>query len=68
MPCSSWPETSSHRHPLRGFDAIHLASALMLKRALGEEVIFAAADVRLLQAAGAERLQALNVEAEEQST
>ena len=53
-------------HPLRGFDAIHLASALMLKRALEEEIIFAAADVRLLQAAGAERLQALNVEAEEQ--
>lgn len=55
-------------HPLRGFDAIHLASALTLKRALGEEVIFAAADVRLLQAAGAERLQALNVETEEQAT
>ena len=55
-----------HHHPLRGFDAIHLASALMLKRALGEEVIFAAADVRLLQAAGAERLQALNVETAEQ--
>ena len=50
------------RHPLRGFDAIHLASALTLKKALGEEVIFAAADIRLLQAAGAERLQALNVE------
>ena len=50
------------RHPLRGFDAIHLASALSLKRALGEEITFAAADDRLLRAAKAERLRALNVE------
>ncbi|MFQ5745517.1 MAG: type II toxin-antitoxin system VapC family toxin [Acidobacteriota bacterium] len=50
------------RHPLRGFDAIHLASALGLKRALAEDVTFAAADERLLRAAEAERLQALNVE------
>ncbi len=50
------------RHPLRGFDAIHLASALSLKSALGEDITFAAADTRLLRAAKAERLQALNVE------
>ncbi len=50
------------RHPLRGFDAIHLASALSLKKALGEEITFAAADERLLRAAGAEHLHALNVE------
>ncbi len=50
------------RHPLRGFDAIHLASALSLKRALGEEITFTAADDRLLRAAKAERLRALNVE------
>lgn len=50
------------RHPLRGFDAIHLASALILKSALGEAITFAAADERLLQAAAAERLLALNVE------
>ena len=50
------------RHPLRGFDAIHLASALSLKSALGEEVTFAAADERLLRAAEAERLRLLNVE------
>lgn len=50
------------RHPLRAFDAIHLASALSLKRALGEEITFAAADERLLRAAAAERLRALNVE------
>lgn len=50
------------RHPLRGFDAVHLASALSLKNALGEEITFAAADERLLRAAGTEKLGALNVE------
>ena len=50
------------QHPLRGFDAIHLASALSLKSALGEEVTFSAADERLLRAAEAERLRLLNVE------
>lgn len=49
------------RHPLRGFDAIHLASALSLKNALGEEITFAAADERLLRAAQAENLQTLHV-------
>ena len=50
------------RHPLRGFDAIHLASALSLKIGLGEDITFAAADEHLLRAALAERLQVLNVE------
>lgn len=50
------------RHTLRGFDAIHLASALSLRAALGEEITFAAADERLLRAARAERLRPLNVE------
>jgi predicted nucleic acid-binding protein len=50
------------RHPLRGFDAVHLASALSLKNALGEEITFAAADRRLLRAAEAENLEPLNVE------
>ena len=50
------------RHPLRGFDAIHLASAIALRIALGEDLAFAAADARLLAAARAERLRALNVE------
>lgn len=50
------------RHPLRGFDAVHLASALSLKSSLGEEITFAAADGGLLQAAAAENLRALNVE------
>jgi predicted nucleic acid-binding protein len=50
------------RRPLRGFDAVHLASALRLKIALGEKVTFAAADGRLLKAAEGENLEPLNVE------
>lgn len=50
------------RHPLRGFDAIHLASALTLKRALAEDVTFVASDEGLLQAARAERLADANPE------
>jgi len=50
------------RRPLRGFDAVHLASALRLKVALGEEITFAASDERLLKAAEAEKLESLNVE------
>lgn len=54
--------TLIRRHPLRSFDAIHLASALVLKDSLGEEVMFVAADEQLLKAARAERLRALNPE------
>jgi hypothetical protein len=43
---------------------VHLASAVSLKSALGEEFTFAAADERLLHAAQAEGLEALNVETE----
>jgi predicted nucleic acid-binding protein len=50
------------RHPLKGFDAVHLASALRLKIALAEEMRFAAADKNLLKAAQAEKLDAINVE------
>ena len=50
------------RRPLRGFDAVHLASALRLKLALGETITFAAADDRLLKAAEAESLEPLNVQ------
>ncbi len=52
------------RHSLRAFDAIHLASALSLQKALGEEVTFTASDERLMRAAEAERLKTLNVELE----
>ena len=55
------------RHGLKGFDAIHLASAVRLKDAIGEEAIFAAADRRLLRAAAAEPLRAVNVETQPNS-
>lgn len=50
------------RHPLRAYDAVHLASALHLRNSLGEDLTFAASDERLLTAAGAERLRTLNPE------
>jgi hypothetical protein len=48
---------------LRGFDAIHVASALELKKRLNEPMTFAAADRPLLRAAQAEGLAPLDVEA-----
>jgi predicted nucleic acid-binding protein len=50
------------RHPLKGSDAIHLASALDLKTTSGAEIVFAAADRQLLRAARGEHLQTLDVE------
>ena len=44
------------QHPLRGFDAIHLASALILHEAAPEDFLFGCFDQRLLQAAVAEGL------------
>jgi len=46
------------RHPLRGYDAIHLAAALLL-RDQGAPVDFWASDVPLLVAARAEGLRAV---------
>jgi len=43
------------RHPLRGADAVHLASALLLRRE-GLEILFACSDRNLLGAAAAEGL------------
>jgi predicted nucleic acid-binding protein len=50
------------RHPLKGFDAIHLASAYRLHTELGEAITFVAADNRLLRAAEAEGLAVINPE------
>jgi predicted nucleic acid-binding protein len=52
-------------HPLRGLDAIHLASALMLKDALDGQIAFVGADQRQLQAAASEGLETVNVETSE---
>ncbi|MBV8357338.1 MAG: type II toxin-antitoxin system VapC family toxin [Deltaproteobacteria bacterium] len=49
------------RHPLRGFDAIHLASALRLQERTGEAVQFVASDERLLAAAKNEGLVTVDV-------
>jgi predicted nucleic acid-binding protein len=49
------------RRPLRGFDAIHLASALRLQNQLDEAVRFVASDARLLEAAKSEGLRVLDV-------
>jgi len=43
------------RHPLRGADAVHLASALLLREE-GLEVVFACSDRNLLEAAAVEGL------------
>jgi predicted nucleic acid-binding protein len=50
------------RHPLRGFDAIHLAAATWLKRELGSPLEFWVADERLEAAAKKERLSIVNPE------
>lgn len=44
------------RHLLRAFDAVHLASAISLQKGVREPLQFAAADIRLLDAASAEHL------------
>jgi predicted nucleic acid-binding protein len=46
-------------HPLRGFDAIHLASALITHENIPEAFYFACFDQKLLAAARKEGLQAL---------
>ena len=46
-------------HPLRGFDSIHLASALVLHDAAPQELLFACFDKTLVQAAVAEGLSPL---------
>lgn len=50
------------RYPLRAFDAIQLASALWVKRNLGEPVTFVGADAALLRAAAAMALMVINPE------
>jgi predicted nucleic acid-binding protein len=49
------------RHPLRGYDAVHLAAALALRQR-GAAVTFWAADKGLVHAAGAEGLRTVLVD------
>lgn len=51
------------RHAIRGADAVHLASAMWLRSVLKEDVVFACADAKLLEAAKAERLLPCDPEA-----
>jgi len=44
-------------YPLRGFDAIHLASAVAIREMLPEDFVFACFDDRLARAARSEGLQ-----------
>lgn len=47
----------SEKHGLRGYDAIHLASAVELRAAAGAPVAFSSDDEKLAEAARAEGLQ-----------
>lgn len=62
MPVEEW--RAGHlvlRHPLRGFDAIHLTAALDLASLPGmHEAVFSSFDYRLLSAARAEGLATLH--------
>jgi uncharacterized protein len=49
------------RHPLRAFDAVHLAAAILLRDQLKETINFVAADQRLLRAAQREGLTGIDV-------
>ena len=52
----------TERYPLRGADAIHLASALWLRRVSQDAITFVTADSRLLEAAHKERIEVVNPE------
>ena len=56
---NEWIDKIVSRCPLRGFDAIHLASALIVHDKLPEEFLFACYDNNLLQAAQTAGLKTL---------
>jgi len=56
---NDWIDKMVSRYPLRGFDAIHLASALIVYDRLPEKFLFACYDNNLLQAAQSAGLQTL---------
>ena len=45
------------KHPLRGFDAIHLASAMIMQERLHDAFLFVCFDQRLVQAAQTEGIE-----------
>ena len=52
--------TLVHNYPLKGADAVHLASALWLAQSLKENLVFMASDQTLLKAALSEQLLVLD--------
>ena len=56
---NDWIDKMVSRYPLRGFDAIHLASALIVHDKLSEKFLFACYDNKLLQAAQSAGLKTL---------
>ncbi len=56
---NDWIDKMVSRYPLRGFDAIHLASALIVHDKLSENFLFVCYDNKLLQAAQSAGLKTL---------
>ena len=56
---NDWIDKMVSRYPLRGFNAIHLASALIVHDKLSEKFLFACYDNKLLQAAQSAGLKTL---------
>ena len=56
---NDWIDKMVSHYPLRGFDAIHLASALIVHDRLPQKFLFACYDNKLLQAAQSAGLQTL---------
>ncbi|MDR3553963.1 MAG: type II toxin-antitoxin system VapC family toxin [Syntrophobacteraceae bacterium] len=48
------------KYALRGADSVHLSSALWLKKAMKQDVVFVASDLELIKAAKGEKLQTYN--------
>lgn len=51
---NNYIDTSLKAHPLRGFDAIHLASAMVIHEKFPDDFLFACFDQKLTQAANTE--------------
>ena len=48
------------KYALKGAGSVHLSSALWLKKAMKQDVVFVASDLELIKAAKAEKLQIFN--------
>ena len=48
------------KYALKGADSVHLSSALWLKKAMKQDVVFVASDLELIKAAKAEKFQIFN--------